>query len=338
VVSGPDGEFRIPRLRPGRYGLKIGDAADEARTIRSFREMDSRISKGGEAREEAPELAANSRYAPKTVDHVEAGAEGVEIRLVRDLRIRGALVDAKGVPFRPGVELKLYVVPSDGDFRGSGHGFEGAAEADGSFSTGPLDPAGSYDVFFFWEGGRGSGAARGVRAGTSDARIRVTTGRELRGVVLDESGAPVGAGVPVEGMATGLTEGAPGGFVHTETAADGTFSLRDLGEMSVLLHAGGGVSAYRRTPGRGEFLPGESGVEIAVLRGAVLSGRLVDAEGAVHVSAGSGPTFPVATDGTFRIGGLAPGKVSLRAWVGDRDVALGSFDAPGEGLEIRARR
>jgi len=112
--------------------------------------------------------------------------------------------------------------------------------------------------------------------------------------------------------------------------------------MSVLLFAGGGSSPFLRTPGRGEFLPGESGVALVARRGAVLAGRLLDGDGkplrAACIVAGSGPTFPVAEDGSFRVGGLAPGKVRLAAWIGDREIDLGEFEAPAEGLEIRPPR
>ena len=337
VVSGPDGAFRIAPLPPGLFGLKVGRSSDHGRSLETFGDMRSRFP--DDAKEKAPEppgeLLANRRYAGTTVDHVKAGTKGLEVRVVRDVRILGRLVDGKGGPHRPGEELPLYVIPADGPFVGSSHGFEGTVRADGTFETDPLDPGGTYDLAFFRGQGKGSGAARGVKAGQADVTITVTPGTSISGRVLDGDGKPVGPGVPVESVATGLAEGRPGGYVRTMTREGGTFDLDVADGMSVLLFTGGGGSAFLRTQGGGgEYLPGEAGVELRARRGAVLAGRLLDAPGAVYVAAGAGPTFPVAADGSFRIRGLEPGKVLLRAWVGDGERVLGTFEAPAEDVEI----
>ena len=56
--------------------------------------------------------------------------------------------------------------------------------------------------------------------------------------------------------------------------------------------------------------------------------------GAAWIAAGAGEVFPCAEDGAFRIGGIAPGKVRLSAWIGDGVIDLGVVEAPATDLRI----
>ena len=326
AVTGPDGSFRLDGLTEGLYGVAAGAKAERGDWMSKFG--------GGDKKEKN----ANARYVGAGVDRVAAGSSDVVVRVSRVVTITGTAVDEEGRPYHPDADNPMYVNLADGPLRGASLGLKATLHQDGRFTTVPLDPKGLYDIVLFRGQGLGSGAARGVRAGSRDVLIRVRRGRGITGTVVDEEGRPVGPGVPVESVATGLAEGEPGGHRRATTAEDGTFSLEDMAEMSVVLTAGGGASAFLPTPDEHEFLPGEGGVRLVARRGAALAGRLIDAEGrpvrAAWIAAGGGEVFPCAEDGAFRIGGLAPGKVRLSAWIGDGVVDLGVVEAPAADLRV----
>jgi hypothetical protein len=174
----------------------------------------------------------------------------------------------------------------------------------------------------------------------------VTLPRALRitGKVLDEEGGPVPAGVGVRAIAPDAPSGAAGGSATGYTRPGGTFALEGLRDYAYRVRAGGAGSVFRAGEAVEGVRPGSDPVVLRVSKGVIFSGRLVDGEGRPVktniVNAHQAGEAVVASasvrdeEGNFTIPGLAPGKLTLTAYLSGRFVMLGEFTAPAAGVEV----
>jgi len=311
--SKADGSFRVQGLEPGAYDLSFNSQGQ-----------------GG------------GKVAPTSVKGVSTGTEDLVVRVARGLPITGRVVDDKGVAKGGG---NLLVRPS-GSTDGREQRWIWVQPEGGNFTTEPLDPSKSYDLVAQNFPGFMGGAARGVAAGSKDVTVVLLKGGSISGRVLDEAGAAVGAGVPIQAGATGPSAGGgdqPGRGGWAATREDGTFTLEGLGEFKFRLTAGGQSSDYAPTAHPEEQAVGATGVEIRVKRGVTFSGRLLDAaakpiKGAnVQASSegGGGSWAQTDQDGRFTVKGIPAGKVTVRAWLAVRGmVELGAQEAPASNVDL----
>ncbi|MFO7562112.1 MAG: carboxypeptidase regulatory-like domain-containing protein [Enhygromyxa sp.] len=192
-------------------------------------------------------------------------------------------------------------------------------DADGRYRLEPLEP-GRYRVSAsaagklpaVWKGPDEAGGEI-LHLGANEARTKVDIalaqgGLELSGVVLDVSGGPI-EGALVVGIKAGL-------FAREPTA---TATSDEQGRFSMWV-AGGEHSlravAEGYAPGIHQAQAPNRNIELWLTPESVLVGRVVDARSGagiagVSVTANAGPyARPIATssaDGSFQLGGLAPG-------------------------------
>ncbi len=313
----PDGSFRLGGLPAGNYDL-------------TFNSNGMFGSSGGGA-------------APTTVKNVPAGTEDLVVTVKPGQPVSGKIMDEKGAP--PGQPGNFQVTPSD-DASGAGATW-GNFQADGTFTTQPLEQGKSYDIVVHPVAGTMGGGLKGVTAGQKDLVVVLKRGGTITGRVLDDAGRAVPAGVQVTAIADdNARHSEPGASAHALTGAGGEFTLSGLGDMKFLITAGGGNSDYRPVRAEGVYAPGATGVAVQVRPGVAVEGRLSDSKGVwgraqtwvmgtMEGEGGAGSSWQmVKEDGSFAIKGLAPGRVKLQVWKDNKQVDLGTFDAPSSGLSI----
>jgi len=304
------GTFRLGGLKPGAYDVHVQHWGGP----------------GGEG------------FAPAVRKGVAAGTEGVVVTVTRGAPITGRVVDEEGRPWSKSGWISVTV---SGETTGSQVSW-GQVQPDGSFSTQALDAGKTYDLSV--QGGQGGLLvhARGIAGGSKDVVLRATKGLSISGRVTDEEGGPV-KGVYVRARAEGVSPNSPGAQSGASTAEDGTFTISGLVDAKYRLVAGGMNSDWMPSPKSEPLAAGSEGIALKVRKGVALSGKLVDASGnpvkpqafGVVPEGGSDEDTSwgsVAEDGTFTVKGLAPGRVRVRAWLGDGWKECGTFDAPATGV------
>ncbi len=310
-----NGTFRLGGLPPGVYDLTFN----------------SSFGPGG-----------GGGVAPTSVKAVAAGTEDLAVTVKHGQPISGRVVDEKGNA--PGQQGNILVVPTDAK-QGSNETTWGNFQADGVFTTQPLEPGRSYDLTVQRVQGFIGGTAKAVAAGTKDVAIVLRKGGSISGRVVDESGKPVGKGVPVTAMADGATPGEPGSGSGAMTGDGGEFNLEGLGDRRFRLTTGGNQSDWRPNPSTESWEPGATGVVLKAAAGVTFTGRLLDARGnavkpqwiratPVDGDGRNGSYARPADDGTFTLKGLAPGKVKLQCWLGNKQLELGTVEAPGTDVAV----
>jgi hypothetical protein len=170
---------------------------------------------------------------------------------------------------------------------------------------------------------------------------------------VDAGGNPVGEGELVIAEADPRTE-EPGGIVTASTATNGAFTLRGLGDFRFTITVPAMRALDTGSEARELHVPGSQGVTIRVRNSAVISGRLLEADGTVAAVGilvardGEGnfldQCWEFGDGGAFRLRHLPVCRVHLfasgvsgfdEARDARGEVALGVFDAPSSGLEIR---
>ena len=316
-------------------------------------------------------------FLPRTVLPVTAGTADLVIVLQRGVTVAGRVVDESGQGVLRKVEIRMERAGrveaengdgEDGDGARSDAGGPGVfwSRADGTFESPALPEGTVWDLFAGTTRGtlsRSPGDApwtlgcvvRGVTAGTRDLVVALRNGGTISGRVVDARGIPVGEGELVVARADPKTE-EPGGIVTAFTAKDGTFTLRGLGDFRFALAVPDMGPPETGLDARERHVPGSQGVTLRVGNSAVLSGRLLEADGT-----GASVVSLIARDGEgnyldacyeFREGGafhlrhLPVGRVHLfasgvtgldEARDSRGEVALGAFDAPSSGVEIRLK-
>ena len=133
----------------------------------------------------------------------------------------------------------------------------------------------------------------------------LVSGTEVSGRVTDASGAPI-AGASVSGSSGNSSD-------FATTAADGTYTLDSLalGTVYVNVSANGFAAQSRSVDISGDT----TGVDFALVKGTLVSGRVTDTSGAPIAGAsvsGSGSggydSTSTAGDGTYTLDSLVPGR------------------------------
>jgi len=319
--TGKDGTFRYSGLKPGPYGIRVG--TNQPPPFRG---------------------AADAEVVGQDFPHLAAGREDLVLRVQRGLHIRGRVVDADGRPGQPapggdGACVRLFPSGEAGEARERGMGIAWVRE-DGTFESGPLRPGSRHDLFAVGFRQGPVGILREVAAGAPDAVLRLERGRALGGRVVDLQGEPAPEGIFVNAKAVDPPEGAFGASGAARTRADGSFLVEGLGDFEFELT----VDLFGQ-----EFLPvkekpraraGTTDLVLAAPRGAVLSGRVVDAQGRGVKWAGVGIKgrdrgFDLREGGRFEFRGLPPGEYALLLdGPGGKEIEAGTFTAPAEGIVL----
>jgi hypothetical protein len=265
--------------------------------------------------------------------------------------ITGRAVSPSGSQVLP--DTRLEVIPEAGGERHSRH-----LPRSGTFDTGTL-PEGRYTLRVLSGSNLPCGEAKGVRSGTRDLELRLDPRGTIEGRVLDSSGRPVGRGLRVRAeLASSEGTRGPGHSSFAWTRDDGTFTVEYLGDFEFALTAhpmppwrdplgdrpipkATGDLASRSLTGvhartQGVVLRLEAPV---VLTGTVLLEDGYPLSGCELVATQEGragaETSRTGAKGVFRFERLAAGKVRLRAKLRGRELDLGEWDAPGEGIVFR---
>ncbi|MGD8898160.1 MAG: carboxypeptidase-like regulatory domain-containing protein, partial [Acidobacteriota bacterium] len=220
--SGRDGRYALAGLPPRSYRLRVDDEG----------------------------------YVPWSREVAVAPGQGEtqDVPLVRGARLTGRVVDEAGTPvenatvrvFRGGEgRLRDFVR----QMQGVGRMDLARTAPDGTFEANRLRPGGSQRIVVRHEDFEDralGGIDLSPGATTAGVRVVLRRGLELKGLVRDEEGRPLG-GVEVElrrpvrfrgrrgGMA--VTMLGPGGLLRRETGADGRFEFRGLEEGDYTLTA-----------------------------------------------------------------------------------------------------
>jgi hypothetical protein len=259
-----------------------------------------------------------------TISGLEAragGGEEIEIVLQRGGVVEGVVLGPDGEPVP---DVAVHAGPP-GARRGGGHRV--SSDAAGRYRLGGL-PAG--DLTVRAEHPTLGSAAQAVRlegVGPVRADLRFTAaGVTVSGTVVDADGVPV-AGATVSLRATDAWRP-----TTVDSAADGSFEVRDVRPGSYVLAAEKGNAAPAALDAPLQ-VAGEpvAGLELRLRRGVLLRGTVrgleLDDLAKVQVAAfqkdepsvGSRRSA-VAFDGTFTLGGLAPGAVHVMATLESRGL------------------
>ncbi len=277
-------------------------------------------------------IASGEGYAPLTVPGVEPGisADGIDL---------GTLI------LEPGVAITGIVTADDEPLDGArlwvsdrpvaverlaweARGQERpAAESDprGRFRIDGLAPGQRVDLIVHREGFLPAAVRRVEAPNETPIQVELRPAARIAGRVLSEEREPI-EGAVVALAAADLPEGVsaiPDPIEHdperkTRSAPDGSFEI-DLiprGEivLEVLAHGFQPAAARRFELRGGETL---DDLEIVLERGATLSGLVTTADGdpvrEAFVMVG-GSISVTRNDGTFRVGGIAPGRHTADAW------------------------
>jgi protocatechuate 3,4-dioxygenase beta subunit len=263
--------------------------------------------------------------------------------------VTGRAIDDAG---RGVQHVDVHLIPANGDTTSYGYGFTGA---DGTYTATGVKP-GTYRAEFAPHDGHvltyapDAPSARTaevvtVRAGATTTGVDATLplGGSIAGRVTDQAGTPL-EGIGVDADLDGFA-GADTGARGTSTADDGTYVVAGLRPGSYIV----GFSGDLGNRHLGEYYPGRpvgdgvtrvtvtagqttTGIDAALRSAATLRGRVLGSDGRplakalVLADAEPGWGFPeqVATgdDGTFSLGGVAPGPTTVRvtAPTGSADV------------------
>jgi RNA polymerase sigma factor (sigma-70 family) len=304
--AGPDGRFTLGPLEPGTYDL-----------------------------EAIPWPPVGTDLLMAEFKGVTAGAENLILRMRRGLTFHGVIVDQEGRRVKGGLLSVTRIMPE-----GHEQGWQCSIGLDGAFTSFPLDPDLTYDLRLTGPTGAQVAVLLDVRPGKESMRVvLVKHAGVLHGLVVDESGRPIGNGVSVSVVAEDADSRQPGAQGYASTKADGTFRIEGLADHEFRMRLRGGEVISTSVPGM--FRPGAEPVRLVAKRGLVVAGKVLDADrrpvkrGRVHVRGDKYATMaPIRPDGSFRLAGLAPGAVRLKVKVGTRTVEMGSYDLPAEGLEL----
>lgn len=250
ATVGEGGRFSFDLPRPGRFRLQVT---------------------GGDL-EESPRV------------EVTAPATDVRVRVTRQPRVVGTVVDATGLPL-PNVEVALWPEVS-GEEKPRPLHYSGT-DAEGRFSL-AAPTEGDYRVVaeFFLAGSLRS-ASRQVRVGREGAEValRLEDGQPLSGVVVDSRGRPL-EGVSVQVHDTRHTNiqacGAPARGV--KTGPDGRFHFPSVSGSSLVVAASkdgyvlscaGGALDTRRLP----VAPGTREQRVVLVKQALVRGKLLQPDG-----------------------------------------------------------
>jgi len=316
-----DGTFTVPGLPPGNYDLTFTPEA---------------------AKDADPSLPVP--VTATTVADVPAGTDGLRVTMRSGKPLTGFLVDDAGEPVKTVAYLYVYL---PGGPPGGTPLLTAMSKEDGTFATPPLDEGCPYDVLVVMNEGYMQARVNGLFAGDPPAKVVLTRAAAISGLVQDEDGRPVGAGIPVSARGENVDQMKPGSGMVAYTQPDGAFRIDGLGTALFTLVAGGGETAFAPGPPTRGVKAGSKDLILKVRKGVVLSGVLQDGDGRpfkTHYLGGSGIdhvggvtswTRVENEEGRFTLRGLPAGKVRLACYAGETFVPLGDFTAPAEDVVVK---
>lgn len=291
-------------------------------------------------------LLARSGYLPVWVPGVEAPpAEPLAVVLAPASRIRGRVEDEEGRPVAAASVRLAPAPPPPGTVgvepRRAENSGEVRSERDGGFvfaevAPGPVLVEVQAEGYLQAEPVELRVPERGELA---DVRLVVERGARLSGLVTTDGGEPVAGAVLRVASARGASD------------AEGRYRIAGvpLGVQALRV----AHPAYRTLTRELDVQPGENRVDVTVEQGAVVSGRVIDEEGAPRPGAAvalrnrseRGPRGYAAISGAggrFEIAGVAAGRYSLEAEAEGFAPALGSepvtvAEEDVDGLEVVLR-
>ncbi|MBX3178640.1 MAG: carboxypeptidase regulatory-like domain-containing protein [Candidatus Hydrogenedentes bacterium] len=305
VRSDPDGRFEFSYVSPGTWDIE----------------------------------AVAEGYAPKRIAEVASGTPDLEIRLEPGLAIAGA-VTLDGEPVE-GARLLL-----KGDETPSPE-IAANSRADGRFIFGAVGP-GDYLLSARKDGNVMSAAPLQLTLSNrpiEDLAIELTPGGIVRGRVLDQES---GAGIPGVEVTAMPEAGRSFRIVSSPSAENGAYEITGLSAGNYSLNPGR-VAGFPNIGGSRNFPtagvePGmiREGIDIFLLRGITVSGRVLDAAGEPVAGADvrgraqgwqdmgtSGP------DGAYTLANIQPGQeITIQATAaGAASSVYGPLFVPPEGLD-----
>ncbi len=298
AYSRPDGTFSFGDLRDGTYDIVGTVTVGPANS-------DLRVGLNG----------------------VEAGSTGVELVASRSVRLKGRVTMPGGEPLNCGVTIRVQ--------ESGGWGLPRVLRTDtkGTFETPALEGDLWYDVLVV------DAPAGTLPVSTKVSRQAASLVLELRrsgaisGMVVDDDGEAVEAGVAVIAMRAdgGSTEA--GSTAATVTGGAGEFHIDGLGDFEFVIVAGGTNSRFQPSAYRSRCRVGDEDLRIVARRGLAVSGQLrarsesAAVRGRVTcVVSGITVETRVAAGGAFNLRGLPEGTVEL-TFIPDsgEKVELGRF-------------
>ena len=338
IATGPDGRFVLAGLLEGTYRVSVDD--------------------GNTRGDASPPFPMERRGVP-------AGTRDLLLVERRGTALLARFTGAKGEGDEPSglrvfVRRRLAPRPGDPDHREPDPIEEDLGpmwalwmpvplEEDGTLAYRPAVEGESYQVFALDEAGRLWGRGEGPAGPGRVLTVVLGPYLSVEGTVVDEEGNPVPPGTPVGARSAGDLPFEVD-VAWGRTGAEGAFRVEGLVEGKCGVWAGGGDSGFLASSLE-ELVPaGSAGHRIVLRRGVEIEGRIVDrsgrpgrAEGITAYGEDSRSEAEVAEDGSFRVRGLAPGKVRLQVWVSGRDDRGVAFTytlefipaaAPSSGVEV----
>lgn len=310
--TGGDGRFLLPSLPPGRFDLTV-----TASGFSPFRRQGLEVAEGA------------------------GPADFGRLLLERGVAAHGRVTDTAG---RPLAGVEVWLVPRGIDDWGAYYARGPAARSDreGRFVLSDLPAAGELGLDLCHAGFLPT-SETWPEPPAAPVTLTLETAGRLEGRVLGPDGAPV-AGAQVEARPRrGVSP--PENLrpcwrerLHGTTAADGTFVLDGLpaGTWRVGVRAPGllGSESPPRRLATGEAV---AGLEIRLSAGAVITGRVLDADGlpaarTVVASDGRADRPQTETDGSgsYRLEGVETGPRSVSARRGEEQAERTVAAVPGE--------
>ncbi len=304
--TGPDGRFRIAGASPGDYVLYV--------------------SRTGWATESRDVTIADGK-----------GPDPFSISLVPEGVIAGRFVGKKGAPV-PDRDVNAQSL--DAKERSYGSARSGP---DGTFRIESLKPGVAYNLFIY---GSGPMTPRGTATAPAERVDLVVDGTaRISGRVLDADGRPVTAyQVVAQADRSAGSTGWTGSARQEVSSETGEFALETAPSGAVELRVTAkGFQAARLGGVVVEEGESKEGVEIRLVKGASVQGRVVEASGGApvagaEVSAESAPARAIAdADGGFVIDGVAPGKVRLTATATEYASSTQTADVGESGATVELK-
>ncbi len=316
-----NGAVRFPALRPDTYDVRI----------------------------DCPGYAVPTSFAPVTV--AQTSVDGVVWEVMTGRAIRGAVLDVHG-RVMPGLGVSAYMEAPASDPRLPTSGVDDGIDSAGRFEIAGLIP-GMYRVSVYGDSLLTSQPPLSIELtadrDVEDVQIRLPESGELRGVVVDERGDPVGGLQVMAGMDHGEAS------FGAVTASDGAFIFVHVEPGEYRVHASRpGPTATPRSDASETVTARVVADATAEVRLVVASaraeirGRVLHAGGgpvddafvtAVHESSdmnasmalrwGAGRPVLTDADGNFTLGGLVDGAHALRAYRRGGGEAVAEHVRPG---------
>jgi hypothetical protein len=320
TMTAPDGTFVLDPVLAGQVTLTVSDGSGSVPTTRTVEVRDG----------ETTTVEIVEREILLSGRVTRSGAPGAGLRLDARIEKAGPVMIGRGRAAAAAGPQRLTATTRE----------------DGSFEM-VLDEPGSYSIRATVVDGNLHLPGRSIVVPDADAHAveLAYDGARVTGIVVDET---TDAAVPNVIINANPRERGRGGWAHATTGADGRFSMElEPGDYSLAAHQPRG--GYR--PAAVNATVGTSGLadlHVVLSKGLAISGtvRAPDGQPAVGISVraipGSGRAFDggratTRADGSFEIGGLEEGLVTVMAHAHDGAFALQKGVQTGERASLSLR-